>query len=415
MPEFDYTPPFISLMEQGARVKDCLFLAAGVPDPRLFPAAEMARAYRRALLRNTRQSLSIGPAEGHPKAREMLAGMLAAVRGMGVTLDNIQLTRGILVGLGLVARAIVKPGDAVAVENPGYPGAWEVLREVGAEVVPIPVDSEGMDVDALERLLATRPLRAVFVTPHHQYPTTAVMSEPRRSHLMALARKHRFAIIEDDYDHAFHYEGQPIWPLASRDNSGTVIYLASLSKLMGPGLRVGFVVGPKELINRLAILRRRMEVQGDIALEMAMAEFSEDGELGATCGVASASIKNAATYWSKPYGVIWATPCHLKCRRGASICGSGYARATWMRGPTPVPRKRSSSIPLGASLSTASAATAPACVLPRSTKLSSKKRRGVWPRRTQAFAPCRLRSPLALAFSTELPSERLCPIVVARP
>src|SRR4029079_13678557 len=109
---------------------------------------------------------------------------------------NVMVTRSIEQAIDLVARTLLAPGDAVAVEAFGYPPAWNVLRLAGATLVPLPVDDDGLDVDALEALLARRPLRAVFVTPHHQFPTTSVMSSRRRARLGQLARQHRFAIIE---------------------------------------------------------------------------------------------------------------------------------------------------------------------------------------------------------------------------
>ena len=120
-------------------------------------------------------------------------------------------------GLSLTARALIRPGDAVAVEHPGYRPAWEAFRLAGAEIVPIPIDERGVDVRALERILRRRPIRAVYVTPHHQFPTTVTLSGPRRVKLLQLASRERFAVIEDDYDHEFHYSGRPVLPLASVD------------------------------------------------------------------------------------------------------------------------------------------------------------------------------------------------------
>ncbi len=122
-------------------------------------------------------------------------------------------------------------------------------------------------------------LRAVYLTPHHQYPTTVTLSGPRRLALLDLARRHRLAIIEDDYDHEFHYEGPPVLPLATLDRGGHVIYIGTLSKVLAPGLRIGYVVAPPPLLRRLAVLRSAVDRQGDMAVEAAVAELMEDGEL----------------------------------------------------------------------------------------------------------------------------------------
>src|SRR5687768_6404906 len=102
--------------------------------------------------------------------------------------------------------------------------AWEVFRQSGAKLAPVPVDRDGLNVAALEQLIKGRPIRALYVTPHHQYPTTVTLTAGRRIALLELAKRERFAIIEDDFDHEFHYEGRPVLPLASVDRAGVVVY-----------------------------------------------------------------------------------------------------------------------------------------------------------------------------------------------
>jgi GntR family transcriptional regulator/MocR family aminotransferase len=154
-----------------------------------------------------------------------------------------------------------------------------VLQLAGARLVPVAVDHDGLDVDALEALLAREPIRAVFTTPHHQYPTTAVMSRQRRERLADLALRHRFAIIEDDYDHEFHYEGKPILPIAAGAGRANVVYIGSLSNLLAPGVSTAFVFAPAAVFDRLAGLRAASDARGDAAMECAIAELFEDGEL----------------------------------------------------------------------------------------------------------------------------------------
>jgi GntR family transcriptional regulator/MocR family aminotransferase len=188
-------------------------------------------------------------------------------------------TRGSQMARALLARAVLQPGDAVAVEALGYRPAWEALRLAGAQLVPVPIDDQGLDVDALERILKRRRLRAVYVTPHHQYPTTVTMAASRRLALLALAKRHGLLIIEDDYDHEFHYEGRPVLPLASADDAGVVASIGTLSKVLAPGLRLGFVVAPTLLAERLERLRAVMDRQGDHPMEATIAELLEEGEL----------------------------------------------------------------------------------------------------------------------------------------
>jgi GntR family transcriptional regulator / MocR family aminotransferase len=128
-------------------------------------------------------------------------------------------------------------------------------------------------------LLQRRTLRAIYVTPHHQFPTNAVMSRPRRARLAELSLTHRFAIIEDDYDHEFHYEGLPLAPIAADARGANVIYVGSLSKVLAPGVRVGYVAAPPAVLDRVTSLRAVCDMQGDAAGECAIAELFEDGEL----------------------------------------------------------------------------------------------------------------------------------------
>lgn len=256
-----------------------LMMHGGLPDVRLLPAEPLARAFRRALSRHGRKLLSYGDPRGHEQLRRELATMLSQAGGLATEPENVIVTRGSQQALYLVAQALLSPGDVVAVEELGNPRIWGALRLPGAELVTIPVDDEGLDVDALAALVARRRLRAVYVTPHHQFPTNTVMSPARRARLAALALEHRFAIIEDDYDREFHYEGKPLAPLAAGVAGPNVIYLGTLSKVLAPGLRVGYVVAPAAVLEPLASLRAVCDLQGDALVECAVAELFEDGEL----------------------------------------------------------------------------------------------------------------------------------------
>lgn len=254
-----------------------LLFAPSRPDVRLAPSDAIGRAYRRALGRAGGALLSYASPYGHARLRKALAAMLASTRGVASAADNICITRGSQMAIALLARALLRPGDVVAVEQLGYRPAWEPFRLAGAKIVGIPVDEQGLRIDALERVIADQPIRALYVTPHHQFPTTVTLAAGRRIQLLELARKHRFAIIEDDYDHEFHYDGRPIVPLASADTSGVVAYVGTLSKVLAPGLRVGYVVAPAPVIDQIAAYRSCVDTQGDHPLEYALAELIEDG------------------------------------------------------------------------------------------------------------------------------------------
>jgi GntR family transcriptional regulator / MocR family aminotransferase len=256
-----------------------LNLSNGAPDVRLVPARLLGRAYRRALSLRAPELLAYGDAAGHPALRAALASMLSATRGLSARADDVVITRGSQMALTLTARALLRPGDTIAVEQPGYRPAWEAFRAAGATVVPVRVDHDGVDIDAIGRIAQAATLRAVYVTPHHQYPTTVTLKAASRLSLLALARSERFAIIEDDYDHEFHYDGRPVLPLAASDHGGAVVYIGTLSKILAPGLRIGYVVAPRPVLNSIGAIRSLLDIQGDLATEAAVAEMIEDGEI----------------------------------------------------------------------------------------------------------------------------------------
>lgn len=253
-----------------------LQLTGGIPDPRLVPVAALARAYRRALRRP--EHLAYGDPQGHPRLRAALATLLGEARGLAVAPEGILVTRGAQMALALAARALLPPGATIAVEALGYRAAWEGLRLAGARLVPVPLDERGLDVEALARRVRPERIRAVYLTPHHHYPTTVALSPGRRLALLELARRERLLLLEDDYDNEFHYQGRPLAPLASADGGASVVYVGTLSKVLAPGLRIGFLAGAPDAIARATAHRQYLDVQGDLALEAAVAELFEEGE-----------------------------------------------------------------------------------------------------------------------------------------
>jgi GntR family transcriptional regulator/MocR family aminotransferase len=168
----------------------------------------------------------------------------------------------------------------VAVEEMGSRPVHAALRQSGAVLAPIAVDGEGIDVEAIRELAEREPrLKAVYLTPHHQCPTTVTLGQGRRLALLELARRRRIALLEDDYDHEFHWESQPVLPMASVDTAGVVVYVGSLSKILAPGLRIGYVVAPRPLVDRLAVLRQIADLQGDLIGEVAIADLLEGGDV----------------------------------------------------------------------------------------------------------------------------------------
>lgn len=254
-------------------------LSYGVTDARLMSAEILGRAYSRAMRRRASDVLNFGDPLGELELRHELVNYLRERRAIQTDEKSILVTRGSHQALRMVALGLLKAGDRVAVENPGNPSAREAFQQQGADLVPIPVDDQGLDVEALERALAEGPIRLLYLTPRFQMPTTVTLSLDRRQRLLELAKQHRFGIVEDDPEAEYTLEGPAEAPLAAFGTSGSVLYLFSFSRLLAPGLRLGLITGPQDAIARLAKARLHTDTLGDMALERAFASMLQEGEI----------------------------------------------------------------------------------------------------------------------------------------
>ena len=257
-----------------------LHLDDGFPDIRLAPMDELSRAYR-SYFRwgNPQKHFGYGDTKGHILLREQLSLHLNETRGLQTTPDNVLITRGSIMGLHLASQVLLRPGDVVVTGETTWAGATMNFRKAGATVVTVPVDEHGIDLDKLAEYCEQQPIRLVFVTPHHHYPTTVTLHPSRRVRLLQLAEQYGFVVLEDDYDYDFHYLSRPILPLASADRRGMVVYVGSLTKSVAPAFRIGYVVAPTALIDELARLRRIIDRQGDPMLEFAIGQLFKTGDL----------------------------------------------------------------------------------------------------------------------------------------
>lgn len=257
---------------------DKLHLDDGFPDPRLAPMADLARAYRSNLLTgNSYQKLGYGDTKGTLWLRKELAKYLNETRGLGISENNLLIVRGTIMGLYLTNLAFIKPKDKVVIGELSWQSATVSFLQAGAEIIRIPIDENGLDVDALAVICETQEVRLVYVTSHHNYPTTVILKANRRIKLLQLAQKYQFIIFEDDYDYDFHYQSRPLMPLASADTQGLVLYSGSFTKSISPGFRVGYLVATEDVIAHLANFRRIIDRQGDSMLENAIAQLLHEG------------------------------------------------------------------------------------------------------------------------------------------
>jgi GntR family transcriptional regulator/MocR family aminotransferase len=249
--------------------------SVGVPDPDLFPLATWRRLVSGVLRRGRLATVTYGDT-GPSRLEVQVARYAGLSRSVAARPDDVVVTAGAQQALDLVARVLVEPGEVVAVEDPGYTAAARLLETHRARVRGVPVDAEGLVVDALPA-----GARLVYVTPSHQHPTGAVMSLGRRIALLQWASRHDAVVVEDDYDSEFRFADRPLEPLQSLDREGRVVYVGSFSKSLLPSLRVGYAVSPPSLSGALREARRVTAWAGDAVTHEALADFLVEGHHGA--------------------------------------------------------------------------------------------------------------------------------------
>lgn len=246
----------------------------GVPDATLFPY----QAWRRLMsdeLRGTRVRRGVYSEPcGDPRLRAAVAGYLSVTRSIQAEPEDILVTNGMQQAVDLVARVLIESGDCVAVEDPGYQPPRMLFESMGAEVVGVPVDAEGLVIESI-------PNRAkiVYVTPSHQYPLGVALSLRRRMALVEWAARRNAVILEDDYDTAFADAGKALEPLHTIDRDGRVVYVGSFSKVLLPTLRLGFLVAPPSLREALRSAKFVTDWHTALPGQLALAGFIEEGGL----------------------------------------------------------------------------------------------------------------------------------------
>jgi len=252
----------------------------GIPDARLIPYELLARAYRRALIAASRkQYLGYGDPQGTIELRHALQRMLMQERYLHLSSAQICTVRGSQMAIYLASR-VLKPSDGVMVfEELTYAPALAAFEEAGFTILRCKTDQLGLDIAHLQQLIAGRKVAAIYTTPHHHYPTTVTMGMERRLLLLQLSAQHDFYIVEDDYDHEFHFDSRPIPPLASLPGAERVLHIGSLSKVFAPGLRVGYLVASAAFIEKVVQQILTIDRQGNTLTELALAELLESGEV----------------------------------------------------------------------------------------------------------------------------------------
>lgn len=252
----------------------------GCPDIRIAPIKEYARHYKSLLNSKSKHKFDYSwHLSGHQRLKESLLQFLSETRGINVNQENLLITRGSLMGFYLLFKNLLEPNDNVIVANLNYQPVNQIIKDFNGNLIEVNIDKDGIDIDEIESICKKKKVRAVYVIPHHHHPTTVSLSCARRMKLLLLAKEYNFAIIEDDYDFDFHYKNSPILPLISSDENGSVVYSGSFSKSLAPAFRIGYLVAPKNVIEKLTHSRRYIDRQGDMLTEQALAMMIEEGEL----------------------------------------------------------------------------------------------------------------------------------------
>ncbi len=245
---------------------------SGCSDASLFPHRLWRQAVSWALRSGEATAGLYGHPAGHRDLRVAIARHIGISRGIKAAADDIVITNGTQQALDVLARVLLAPGDAIAVEDPGYGPPRRLFKTLGLRVVGVPVDRQGLVVDALPR-----GLQAVYVTPSHQYPLSVTMTLPRRQALLAWAEQNNAAVIEDDYDSEFRFGGRPLEPLQTLDANSRVVYVGSFSKTMLPTLRLGFLVTPPSLRAALHNAKFVSDWHSPTLAQAALARFIDQG------------------------------------------------------------------------------------------------------------------------------------------
>jgi GntR family transcriptional regulator/MocR family aminotransferase len=247
----------------------------GLPAFDTFPFEIWARLMMRHWRRPPPELLTYGDPAGYPPLREAIAEYLVAARGVRCTPEQVIIVAGSQQGLDLAARVLLDVGDNVWIEDPGYVGARGALQSAGADLVPVPIDREGLNV--AEGILRCSAARLVYITPSHQYPLGVTMSLPRRLALLDWAHQAGAWVLEDDYDSEYRYTGRPLPALQGLDTEQRTIYLGTLSKTLFPSLRLGYLVVPADLTSAFVAAKAVADRHAPSVEQAVLADFITEG------------------------------------------------------------------------------------------------------------------------------------------
>jgi DNA-binding transcriptional MocR family regulator len=255
--------------------QDIISLASGTPATDLLPAEMLREIFANGLLCARQHALGYCPVEGLHSLRRQIAARMRQ-HNVAVDTQHILILSGSTQGIGLVSRFLLNQGDSVVVEVPSYLGAINTFRALGARIIGVPMDSDGMRVDLLESILARHRPRLIYTLPTFQNPTGVVLSPERRHRLLLLTRRYQIPILEDDpYSEVYFDDAHQPQPLKASDRHGQVIYLGTFSKILAPGLRVAWIAAPEPIIERLSLHKQVFDLNTNALAQWSVAEIMQ--------------------------------------------------------------------------------------------------------------------------------------------
>lgn len=253
---FGPTKPILQRLRAAKEIPGLIDLVEGMIGPDLFPRAPLERALRGLAFP---AELPYPDRRGEPRLRAIVARHYAEAHGLAIDPDRILVTSGGQQAVYLIARALLRPGDAIGIEQPSYYYSLPLFQALGARLIPLPMDDEGVRPETVRDAFARHRLRCILITPSYQNPTVATMGRERRERLLATCSELNLPVIEDDGYRALALDDEPPPSLLALDRESRVIHVATLSKTIAPGIRVGWAVGPPPVIARLAAIRQQID------------------------------------------------------------------------------------------------------------------------------------------------------------
>ena len=255
-------------------------MAGGLPSQESFPVKEMAESFAKTLNEVKGNALQYGATEGYMPLRQWIAGYMNS-QNIDCNEKNIMVTSGSQQGIELVARALIEPGDTVVVESPSYMAALQVFKNEGAKIIAAPSDQEGIMMEGLKELLEEVKPKFIYVIPTFQNPSGLTLGKERREKLIEIARELKILVLEDNPYGELRYKGEAQAPLKSIAAPDEVIYLGTFSKIVAPGLRLGWMVTTPENSKKLAALKQSSDLLSNQTSQIALFKFLETGILPA--------------------------------------------------------------------------------------------------------------------------------------